>query len=68
MYEILLERTAERDLKRLSHEIFQRIIDHIKALADTPRPTGCHKITGSKVTGGSKLGITGFFMRSMKKK
>jgi len=48
MYKILLERAAERDLKRLSREIFQRIIDHIKALAETPRPTGCHKITGSK--------------------
>jgi len=49
-------------------EMLERLIDHTKALAETPRPTGCHKITGSKVTGGSKLGITGFFMRSMKKK
>ncbi len=48
MYEVLLERASERDLKRLSPEMFQRIIDHIKALAKTPRPTGCHKITGSK--------------------
>ncbi len=48
MYEILLERAAERDLKRLSAGMFQRIIDHIKALADAPRPAGCHKIVGSK--------------------
>ena len=48
MYEVLLERAAERELKRLSPEMFQRIIHHIKTLAETPRPTGCHKITGSR--------------------
>ena len=48
MYEVYLERAAERDLKRLSIDYFQRIIPHIKALAETPRPPGCRKITGSK--------------------
>lgn len=48
MYEVYLERAAERDLKRLSAEHFQRIIPHIKALAEAPRPPGCRKITGSK--------------------
>jgi mRNA interferase RelE/StbE len=47
MYEIYLERAAERDLRKLSAEIFHRIIPHIQALADNPRPSGCHKLTGS---------------------
>ena len=47
MYEVFLERAAERDLKRLSAADFQRIIPHIKALAENPRPSGCHKLAGS---------------------
>ena len=48
MYEVLLERAAERDLKRLSAADFRRIIRHLKALSETPRPSGCRKISGSK--------------------
>ncbi len=48
MYEVLLERAAERDLKRLSAENFHRIVPHIKALTEDPRPVGCRKLTGTK--------------------
>lgn len=48
MYEVYLERAAQRDLKRLSVLDFQRIIPRLKALADNPRPSRCHKISGSK--------------------
>ena len=48
MYEVLLERRAERDLKRLSAEVFHRIIPHLKALSEDPKPSGCRKLTGSK--------------------
>jgi mRNA interferase RelE/StbE len=48
VYEVYLERAAERDLRQLSVEDFHRVISHIKALADDPRPSGCRKITGSK--------------------
>ncbi len=48
MYEIYLERAAEKDLRRLSSKYFFRIITHIKDLAQNPRPTGCCKISGSK--------------------
>jgi mRNA interferase RelE/StbE len=48
VYEVFLERTAERDLKRLSAENFHRIIPHIKALAENPRPAGCRKLTGAR--------------------
>jgi len=48
MYKVLIERTAERDLKRLEKDIFYRIIPVIKKLCGNPRPPGCHKIKGSK--------------------
>jgi mRNA interferase RelE/StbE len=47
MYQVLLERAAERDLKRLSTEVHERMIDAIKALAGNPRPPGCRKLVGS---------------------
>jgi mRNA interferase RelE/StbE len=48
VYEILIERRAERDLKRLLAEEFNRIIRAVRALATEPRPAGCRKIEGSK--------------------
>lgn len=48
MYEVLLERRAERDLKRLEAKEFHRIIREIRALAENSRPAGCRKIAGSE--------------------
>ena len=48
MYQVLLERAAEKDLSRLSIEIHDRIITAIQALATNPRPPGCRKLAGSK--------------------
>jgi mRNA interferase RelE/StbE len=48
VYEVLIERSAERDLKSLSSPLFRRIIPHIRALAENPRPAGCHKLAGSR--------------------
>jgi mRNA interferase RelE/StbE len=48
VYEVYLERAAERDLRRLSVENFRRIASRIKRLAGDPRPSGCRKITGSE--------------------
>jgi mRNA interferase RelE/StbE len=48
VYEVYLEKAAENDLKRLPTTTFHRIIPHIKALAENPRPSGCRKLTGSK--------------------
>ena len=62
MYEVLLERSAERDLKALSAEIFHRVIPRIRDLANSPRPSGCHKITGS--IGGFVSETTASSMRS----
>lgn len=48
MYEVLLERRAERDLKALPAEVFHRIIPRLKALAEDPKPPGSRKIVGLK--------------------
>ena len=48
MYEILLERRAERDLKQLPADIFQRVVAAMQSLANDPRPPGCKKLAGSE--------------------
>ena len=48
MYRILLERSAERDLRRLSAEMHERVIAAIRGLGANPRPPGCRKLTGSQ--------------------
>ncbi len=47
MYEILVERRAERDLRRLPDTIASRVSAAIRKLAATPRPVGCRKLVGS---------------------
>jgi mRNA-degrading endonuclease RelE of RelBE toxin-antitoxin system len=65
VYEVLVERTAERDLKSLPSTVFDRIVTRIKALAEVPRPSGCHKLAGSRMIGEFGSGIIEFFMKSM---
>lgn len=48
MYEIVIEKAAERDLKKLSAANFERIIPHLKSLAEEARPAGSRKISGSE--------------------
>ena len=48
MFEILLERSAEKDLKRLAHEIRPKVIAAIKTLGEEPRPPGCRKLVGEE--------------------
>ena len=48
MYEVYLERAAERGLRRLPVETFHRIVPRIRALAENPGPPGCRKLTGSE--------------------
>lgn len=48
MYEVLLERQAEKDLRGLERETFDRIIPEIRALGEDPRPPGCRKLKGSQ--------------------
>lgn len=48
MYEILLEASSEKDLKKLPDIDFKKVVIHLNALAYDPKPRGCRKITGSK--------------------
>lgn len=48
MFEVLIERAAEKDLRRLSAEIHDRCVIAICALSDNPRPSGSKKLAGSK--------------------
>ena len=47
-YTVIIERSAVRDLKRLSPSIRGRVDAHIRALADDPRPQGVEKLSGSE--------------------
>jgi len=47
MYEVLLEKQAEKDLKNLTTQIFDRVIPVIKDLSSNPRPSGCLKLRNS---------------------
>jgi mRNA interferase RelE/StbE len=48
VFEIVLERGAEKDLRRLSDDVHERVIDGISTLAENPRPPGAKKLAGSK--------------------
>ncbi len=48
VYEVYLEKSAEKDLRRLTSENFYRIVPSIRALAENPRPIGCRKLSGSR--------------------
>jgi mRNA interferase RelE/StbE len=48
VYEVLIERRAERDLDRLPSDIFTRVQSALLNLAKQPRPPGCRKLTGSQ--------------------
>lgn len=48
MYDIYIEKAAERDLKKLPVADFERIIPHLKSLAEDARPPGSRKISGTE--------------------
>ena len=48
MYNVLLERVAERDLNRLATDVHDRIRETLQKLARNPHPTGCRKLAGTE--------------------
>ncbi len=48
MYQVLIEKHAERDLKNLPRKLFNLIIKRILSLKDNPRPSAVRKLVGSK--------------------
>jgi mRNA interferase RelE/StbE len=46
MYKLLIKRSAEKDLGRVSRVTFQRVNAKILTLRDEPRPPGVRRLTG----------------------
>ena len=47
MYELLIERHAERDLKQCDPPLFRRLTNAILTLQQNPRPAASQKLHGS---------------------
>jgi len=47
-YELLIERRAEKDLKKLEASLFTVVADKIKSLSENPHPAGSRKLSGSQ--------------------
>jgi hypothetical protein len=63
VYEVYLERAAERDLRQLSVEDFHRVISHIKA----PGLLGAARSLAQRAIDASGLETTGSSMRLTKR-
>jgi len=63
LYEVYLERAAERDLKRLKTEVFQRIVPYIKTLTENPGHRVVERSLDRRTTGVFALGNTGLFTK-----
>lgn len=48
MYQVLIERSAEKDLKKISAKERPKLATAMRGLANEPRPTGCRKLVGSE--------------------
>jgi mRNA-degrading endonuclease RelE of RelBE toxin-antitoxin system len=58
MYQVLLERAAEKGLARLSPEIHDRVIAAIQALASNPVRTDAANWLAARTTGASASATT----------
>ena len=45
-YSLVIKRSAEKELKKLSGGDLRRVVDRIHGLAQQPRPAGCEKLSG----------------------
>jgi mRNA interferase RelE/StbE len=48
MYRVFVERSAEKDLRRLPLDVRFRVADALRSLANDPRPVGSRKLPGMK--------------------
>jgi len=47
MYKVVIGRSAEKDLAKLSKKVLLPISNAIDALEENPRPAGCKKLKGA---------------------
>jgi mRNA interferase RelE/StbE len=48
MYRVVVERSAEKDLRRLPLDVRFRVANALRGLAADPRPVGSRKLAGTK--------------------
>jgi mRNA interferase RelE/StbE len=48
MYKIIIGGQADRQIKKLPPEYFRLVQQHLKSLADNPRPYGAEKLTNQE--------------------
>jgi mRNA interferase RelE/StbE len=48
MYRVIVERSAEKDLRRLPLDMRFRVANALRSLANDPRPVGSRKLAGTK--------------------
>jgi mRNA interferase RelE/StbE len=48
MYQIVVSRSAEKDLEKLPLPVVRRVAKAIDGLSEDPRPAGCKKLKGSE--------------------
>jgi len=46
-YEVVIARSARKELERMDTWLSHRIVRHVEALAQQPRPAGCCKLQGA---------------------
>lgn len=46
MYQLVIDRNAEKQLAKIPPPDFNRVVKAINELATNPRPNGCKKLTG----------------------
>jgi len=48
MYRVLVERSAEKDLRKLPFDLRTRVAEALRSLANNPRPVGSRNLAGTK--------------------
>ncbi len=47
-YNLLIKRSAEKELKKIPAADLRRIVNCVHGLAEQPRPAGCEKLSGER--------------------
>ena len=47
-YRLFFKKSVQKDFYVIPKKDLKRILNHIKALAESPRPPGCEKLTGQE--------------------
>jgi mRNA interferase RelE/StbE len=45
-YSLVIKRSAEKELRKLPPGDLRRVIDRLRGLTQTPRPSNCEKLSG----------------------